>query len=67
MALLINEAYEGFGFLRWSRVDVAQQAIQRERAGPDQIGRSLDGLWRYTIHLDYHCSARSHSVLTALR
>jgi len=29
-ALLIDEVHEGFGFLGWSRVDMAQQAIQRE-------------------------------------
>jgi hypothetical protein len=44
MALLIDETYEGFGFLRWSGVDVAQQAIHAERASPDQIGRIFDGL-----------------------
>ncbi len=30
VALLIDEANEGFGFLRWSGVDMAQQTIQRE-------------------------------------
>jgi hypothetical protein len=29
-ALLIDEPYEGFGFIRWSRIDVAQQPIQIE-------------------------------------
>jgi hypothetical protein len=54
VALLIKEAYEGFGILRWSRVDVAQQAVQREGASPDQIGRVFDGLWWYTIHLSHY-------------
>jgi hypothetical protein len=49
-ALLIDEAYEGFGFLRGPRVDVAQQPIEIERSGSDQVGRILDGLWRYSIH-----------------
>jgi hypothetical protein len=52
VALLIDEVYEGFRLLRWSRVDMAQQAIQRECAGPDQTGRIFDGLFRYTIHLN---------------
>ena len=52
-ALLIDEADEGLGFFRWSRIDVAQQPIQTERAGPDQGGRILDGLWRYAVHVVY--------------
>ena len=59
MALLIEEAYEGFRVLRWARVDVAQQAIQREGAGPDQIGRILDGLWWYTIHLSHYLNTKA--------
>jgi len=43
-ALIIDEVYEVFGFLRRSRVDVAQQPIQREESRPDQIGRIFDGL-----------------------
>jgi hypothetical protein len=30
VALLIDEVHEGFGFLGWSRVDMAQQAIHGE-------------------------------------
>ncbi len=44
VALLIDKADEVFGFLRRSMVDVAQQAIQREGAGPYQIGWIFDGL-----------------------
>lgn len=43
-ALVIDEAYEGFGFLRRSWVDVAQKAIQRERARPDQVRRIYERL-----------------------
>ena len=57
VALLIDEVHESFGFLRWSRVDMVQQAIHRECAGPHQIRRILHGMWWYTIHLDYHSSA----------
>ncbi len=57
MALLIYAAYELFGFLLRPWVDVAQQTIQRERTGPDQIGRVLHGLWWRTIHFDYHSNA----------
>jgi len=52
-ALLIDEADEGFGYFCWSRIDVTQQPIQIERAGPDQIGRIFDGLWWYTVHVVY--------------
>ena len=31
MSLLINEAYEGFGFFRRPRIDVAQEPIQIAR------------------------------------
>ena len=62
MALLIEEAYEGFRVLRWARVDVAQQAIQREGAGPDQIGRILDGLWWYTIHLSHYLNTKGSAL-----
>src|SRR5438874_4328761 len=61
VALLIDAAYELFGFLRRPRVDVAQQTIQREGAGPDQVGRVLHGLWGQAIHLDYHSSAAVNS------
>ena len=44
MALLIDAAYELFGFLLRAWIDMAQQTIQRERAGSDQIGRILDRL-----------------------
>ena len=57
VALLIDAADELFGFLLRPWVDVAQQTIQREHAGSDQVGRILDGLWRHTIHLDHHSSA----------
>jgi hypothetical protein len=57
MALLIDAAYELFGLLRRAWIDMAQQTIQRERAGSDQVGRILDGLWRHAIHLDHHFSA----------
>ena len=52
-ALLIDEADEGFGFFRGSRIDVAQQPFQAKRAGPDQVGRIFDGLWWYTVHVVY--------------
>jgi hypothetical protein len=32
---------------------VAQQPIQTERAGADQVGRIFDGLWWYTVHVVY--------------
>ena len=54
VTLVIDEAYEVFRFLRRSWVDVAQESIQREGAGSDQVGRILDGLWRHAIHLDHH-------------
>ena len=57
MALPIDAVYEIFGFLRRARVDVAQQPIQRERAGPDQVWRIFDRLWWHTILHDDHCSA----------
>jgi len=50
MALPIDAVYEVFGFLRRTRVDVAQQPIQRERAAPDQVWRIFDGLWWHSIH-----------------
>ena len=53
MALLIDVAYELFGFLRRPWVDVAQQTIQREHACPDEVGRVLDGLWWHAVHLDH--------------
>jgi hypothetical protein len=66
MALLIEEAYEGFRFLRRTRVDVAQQAIQREGAGPDQIGWILDGLWRYTIHHSHYLNTKASEPRSGL-
>ena len=42
-ALLLDEVHEGFGFLRRPRVDMAQEAVQRELAGPDQVRRIFDG------------------------
>ena len=52
-ALLIDETDKGFGFFRRSGIDVAQQPIQTERAGPDQVGWIFDGLWWYTVHVVY--------------
>ena len=43
-ALLIDEAYEGFGFFSRSRIDVAQQSIEIGREDPDQVGQVLNGL-----------------------
>ncbi|HEY1185270.1 MAG TPA: hypothetical protein VGE89_13855 [Bryobacteraceae bacterium] len=57
MALLMDEAYEGFGFLGWCWVDVTQKAIERKRTGPDEVGWILDGLLWRAIHLDYYSSA----------
>ena len=57
MALLIDTAYELFGFRRRPWVDVAQQPIQRERASPGQIGRIFDLLWWHSIHLDHYSNA----------
>jgi hypothetical protein len=44
VALVINEAYEVFGFFRSSRVDMAQPPVQRKGARPDQIGWVLNRL-----------------------
>jgi hypothetical protein len=44
VALVIDEAYEVFGFFRRSRVNVAQQSIQREGSFSDQIGWVFGGL-----------------------
>ena len=57
MALLIDAAYELFGFLLSPWVEVGQQPIERGRASVDQVGRIFDGLWRHTIHLDYYYNA----------
>src|SRR5215472_14974232 len=57
VALLIDAAYELLGLLLRPRVDMAQQTIQRERAGPRQVGRVFDGLQWHTIHLDHHSNA----------
>ena len=57
MALLMDEAYESFGFLGWCRVNVTQKAVQRERTGPDEVGWIFDGLsWR-AIHLNHYSNA----------
>src|SRR5438874_11383152 len=56
VALLIDAAYELFGFLLGPRGNMAQQTIERERTGPDQVGRILDWLWRHTFHLDHYSS-----------
>jgi hypothetical protein len=41
---------------------VAQQAIQREGAGPDQIGWILDGLWWYTIHHSHYLNTKASGL-----
>jgi hypothetical protein len=41
---------------------VAQQAIQRERAAPDQVRRIFDGLLWHMIHVDNYCSAADRSA-----
>jgi hypothetical protein len=43
-ALLIDEAYVGVGFFGGSRVDMAQQPVEIERAPPDQVRRISDRL-----------------------
>jgi hypothetical protein len=43
-ALLIDEAYVGFGFFGRSRIDVAQQAVEIERACPDEVRWILNRL-----------------------
>jgi hypothetical protein len=43
-ALLIDEAYVGFGFFGRSRIDVAQQPVEIERACPNEVRRILDRL-----------------------
>jgi hypothetical protein len=50
LAMLIDEADEGLGFLGGPRVDVAQQAIKGERSSPCEVPRVLGGIWRYLIH-----------------
>jgi hypothetical protein len=57
MALLIDAADELLGLLLRTWIDMAQQTIQRERAGTNQIGRIFDGLSWLTIHLDHHSNA----------
>jgi len=66
-ALLIDDAYEGFGLLGRSRVNVAQEPIQRERAGPGEVGRIFDGLLWYTIHLDTILALQRGSRRNAVR
>ncbi|MGB7719990.1 MAG: hypothetical protein WBL65_08820 [Bryobacteraceae bacterium] len=43
-ALLIDEAYVGFGFFGRSRIDVAQQPVEIERACPNEVRRILNRL-----------------------
>jgi hypothetical protein len=43
-ALLIDEAYVGFGFFGRSRIEVAQQPVEIERACPNQVRRILNRL-----------------------
>ena len=43
-ALLIDEAYVGFGFLGRSGIDVAQQPVEIERACPNEVRRILNRL-----------------------
>ena len=57
VALVIDEAYEIFGFFRRSRINVAQESIQREGTRPNQVGRIFDGLWWQTIHFDNYFTA----------
>lgn len=47
----LDDADEGFGFFRWSGVDVAQQAIQAERAEADQVEPILNCLRWYAAHI----------------
>jgi hypothetical protein len=42
--LLIDEAYVGFGFFGGSRIDMAQQSVEIERADPDEVHRIFDRL-----------------------
>jgi hypothetical protein len=44
VTLVIDETNELFGFLRRSRIDVTQQAIDREGTRSDQIGWLFGGL-----------------------
>jgi hypothetical protein len=43
-ALLIDEAYVGFGFFGRSRIDVAQQPVEIERACPNEVRWLLNRL-----------------------
>jgi hypothetical protein len=43
-ALLIDEAYVGFGFFGRSRIDMAQQPVEIERTHPDEVRRIFDRL-----------------------
>ena len=43
-ALLIDEASVGFGFFGRSRIGVAQQPVEIERAYPDEVCRIFDRL-----------------------
>src|SRR5687768_5322347 len=62
MALLMDAAYELFGFLRCRWVDVTQETLQRESACPGQSGRIFERLWR-TIHIDRHSSAAAGGLI----
>jgi hypothetical protein len=62
MALLIDAAYELFGFFLRPWVDVAQQTIHGKDASSNQVGRVLDGLWWHMIHLDHHSSVIGYSA-----
>ena len=44
VALLIDTAYELFGFPRRSGIDVAQRTIEREALRPNQAKWIFDGL-----------------------
>lgn len=44
VALVIDEAYEIFRFLRRPLVNVGQESIQREGSRPNQVGWSFDRL-----------------------
>jgi hypothetical protein len=43
-ALLIDEAYVGFGFFGRSGIDMAQQPVEIERAHSDEVHRIFDRL-----------------------
>jgi hypothetical protein len=43
-ALLMDEAYVGFGFFGRSRIDAAQQPVEIERACPNEVRQILNRL-----------------------